>query len=98
MVHLGIMDLLQLVCYILMGIQMITNTTFGHVLDKFAGALAMSSWVGMAAMTLILAINRLFVLADIGINFGKFFNTEILYKVGSLKEELIYCQISLKIF
>uniref|UniRef100_A0A914DB22 Uncharacterized protein n=1 Tax=Acrobeloides nanus TaxID=290746 RepID=A0A914DB22_9BILA len=66
MLHLGIMDILQLITYFgSIGIMMLMNKSFPFLVNKILSSFGITTWLGMGVMTLILSINRFITLLDI---------------------------------
>uniref|UniRef100_A0A7E4W1V3 G_PROTEIN_RECEP_F1_2 domain-containing protein n=1 Tax=Panagrellus redivivus TaxID=6233 RepID=A0A7E4W1V3_PANRE len=61
MLIIGICECLQEVSHVYSGIVVLTQTKYSLFLDGFLGGLANSAWIAMIALSLVLAVERLFI-------------------------------------
>uniref|UniRef100_A0A914EG00 NADH dehydrogenase subunit 6 n=1 Tax=Acrobeloides nanus TaxID=290746 RepID=A0A914EG00_9BILA len=71
------MDLLYLSTYVFLGIMLINNSSISYAINKGALSLSNASWIGMAEMTFILAVNRFIVM--LGVDLPHWFNEKMLH-------------------
>uniref|UniRef100_A0A914D130 Uncharacterized protein n=1 Tax=Acrobeloides nanus TaxID=290746 RepID=A0A914D130_9BILA len=92
MTHLGLLDIIQLLGYMCMGIQMVLNSNFGLIPDKILGAFLYATWLGVIEMMLLLAVNRFIALTNVHIskkNSGRLFIALFIIAYGFMLVNLV---------
>ncbi|KAK0427289.1 hypothetical protein QR680_010153 [Steinernema hermaphroditum] len=59
MICLGIVDCINLLCHFIAGIMILSESNINAIIERAAGAILISSWVGMPVFALVLSLNRL---------------------------------------
>ncbi|KAK0427286.1 hypothetical protein QR680_010152 [Steinernema hermaphroditum] len=80
MTHLSISECLLMIGHFMGGVMSIAQSTFHLYFDRIAGCFISSSWISIVLLSLLLAVNRFFVISDIMPSV----KSEKRYLVGSL--------------